>query len=176
MDPSAFALGEKLKLRDLKYHLCSEHWLRYDLEGLDLSFTNWRTIKYLNDAGDDFGNDIGVLPNDEGGLYLFSVRCPVITGMTDYPVYIGRALRTKHQSLRARCRSYFTTYARNDERPLIHRMFKYWGQDLYLSFLPIADNAVTIDFEKKLINALLLPCNEQIPDIEVRQAVNAFNL
>ncbi|MFN8352294.1 MAG: hypothetical protein U0U25_12580 [Flavobacteriales bacterium] len=176
MDPCAFALGEKLKLRDLKYHLFSEHWLSYDYEGVNLQLANWETIKYLNDVGDDFSVDIDKLPDDEGGLYLFSVRCPIIAGMTEFPVYIGRALKTEHQSLRKRCRSYFTKYARNDERPLIHRMFKYWGPDLYLSFLRLADNAVTIEYEKKLINGLLLPCNDSIPDVKVQQAVNAFNL
>lgn len=173
---SAFSLGEDLKLRDLVYHPFGGHWGRYDLSGLNLALDQWSTIKYLNEAGDDFSDEIDDLPNDNGGLYLYSVRCPIIPGMTNYPVYIGRALKTEHQSLRARCRSYFTTYARNDERPLIHRMFKYWGKELYLSFLPLEDNAMTIEYEKRLVNALLLPCNDAYMDIEVRQAKKAFGL
>lgn len=176
MNPEAFALGEHLLVRYLTYYPYADHWDRYNLEGLNLSFPNWTTIKYLNDAGDGFGTAINELPNDEGGLYLFTVRCPVIDGVTTYPVYVGRALITEHQSLRARCRTYFNEYQNGTDRPKIHRMFNYWKKELYLSFIRVGDNVVTIDFEKKLINSLLLPCNSFIPDVEVRQAVNAFTL
>lgn len=173
---SAFHHGEKLKLRDITYYLYNKHWDRYDLKEVNLNFANWTTIKYLNSNGSSLNNDTSKLPNDSGGLYMFSINCPIISGMTQYPVYIGRALLSEGENLRARCRSYFTKYARSDERPMITTMFKYWKKELMLSFLPLADNSDIIDYEKRLINALILPFNDFIPDIEIRQAKKAFRL
>lgn len=171
---SAFKLGEELKLRTVPFPLHPNLWSKYDISAVDLSMINWSTIKYLNDEGDGFGPDIGNLPNNEGGIYLFSIHCPVIIGHTEFPVYIGRAQSTKNQNLRKRCREYFTKYAREDERPLITKMIEYWGKYLYLSYFVLDDNQDTIDYEKKLINSLLLPFNNAIPDIEIRQAIKAF--
>lgn len=94
--------------------------------------------------------------------------------MTDFPAYIGRAKLTDAQNIRKRCREYFTKWYRNDERPKITRMIKYWGSDLYLSFIEISENDIIDDYESKLINSLLLPFNTKIPDKETQQAINAF--
>jgi hypothetical protein len=151
-------------------------WTKYDLSAIDLNLTNWTTIKYLNDAGTDFHDDIRTLPNDTGGLYLFSINCPVIPGRTEFPAYIGRAKITDRQNLRKRCREYLTKFSRGDERPKITRLFQYWAKDLLLSFMPLDDNDKIVDFEKKLINSLMLPFNDEIPDIEIREAVKAFQI
>lgn len=176
MNDSAFNLGEEISLKTLKYKLHQTLWLKYDLSTIDLELPKWTTIKYLNETGTDFHSDIELLPNDSGGLYMFSINCPVIPGRTEFPVYIGRAQFTDNQNLRKRCREYFTKYSRTDERPKITRMFKYWAKELYLSFMTIEQNAEIIDFEKKLINSLLLPFNDEIPEQEIRQAVVAFEL
>ncbi len=55
-------------------------------------------------------------------------------------------------------------------------MFKYWGKELHLAFLVLDDNMNIIDLEKKLINSLLLPMNDEIPDKEIKQATKAFSL
>lgn len=174
MITSAFELGEEINNRTLPFKLHNELWCKYDLTSLDLSFDNWTTIKFLNNEGTDFSEEINILPNNKGGLYLFTIKCPVINKLTNYPVYIGRAQITENQNLRKRVREYFTKYARNDERPLITKMIHYWGKELYLSFFELEDNPNIIDYEKKLINSLLLPFNTEIPDIEIRQAVSAF--
>ena len=105
---------------------------------------------------------------------MFSIGCPIIPGFTEYPVYIGRAQYTGGQNLRKRCKEYFQKYSRQDERPKITRMFKYWAKELFLSFLTIEDNDDTKDFEKKLINSLLLPFNDEIPENNLQQAIKAF--
>lgn len=174
MIDSAFNLGEEIKLKTLDFKLQQTLWLKYDLSAVNLSFANWTTIKYLNNDGTEFHEDIKLLPNDMGGLYMFSISCPVIPGRTEFPVYIGRAQITEDQNLRKRCREYFTKFLRNDERPKITRMFRYWAKELYLSFLPLDQNHEIIDFEKKLINSLLLPFNDEIPEKEIRQAIKAF--
>lgn len=171
---SAFALGEKMELRNVCYRLYPPLWIKYDLPEIDLDISNWITIKYLNEDATELNHDLLKVPNNKGGLYLFSIRCNIIPGISSYPVYVGRAQLTKGQNLRKRTREYYTKFAREDERPLITKMIEYWGNELHLSFIEVEDNDDLIDFEKRLINSLLLPFNNQIPDVEIRQGINAF--
>ncbi len=174
MIASAFDLGEDIKLKTVEYKLHQDLWGRYDLAAVDLSFDTWTKVKYLNAAGTGLHDDIETIPNNSGGLYLFYLKCPIIIGITEYPFYVGRAQFTEHQNLRKRCKEYFQKYARDGERPKITRMLKYWGNDLYLAYKLLDENEGIRDFEKKIINTLLLPMNDEIPDQEVRQAVQAF--
>lgn len=176
MKQSAFELGEHLVSRQVTYIASPILWEKWDIEIIDLSFDKWQVIKYLNEDGDDFNSDIEQLPNNKGGLYLFFANCNNITGISELPFYVGRAQLTEGQNLRKRVREYYTKFAREDERPKITRMFKYWGNELYLAFLELDDNLGIVDLEKKLINSLLLPMNDEIPDTEIRQAKKAFNL
>jgi hypothetical protein len=171
---SAFDLGEEMKLRTLEYITHPDLWDKFIIPAIDLSFVNWTSIKYLNDDATAFNDDISQVPNDTGGLYLFYIKCSIITGITEYPCYIGRAQLTEKQNLRKRVREYFTHYARDDERPKITKMINYWGKQLYLAFLPLPNNAFVVDFEKGLINSLLLPMNDKIPDQEISQGISAF--
>lgn len=174
MIQSAFDLGEHLKLREITYRVSPEIWKKWDITNFDLNFTKWTKIKFLNDELTDFHNDISLVPNDKGGLYLFYVNCKTITGITEIPFYIGRAQITENQNLRKRVREYFTKFSRDNERPKITRMFKYWREDLYLAFYELDDNLDIIDLEKKLINSLLLPMNDEIPDLDTKTAIKAF--
>ncbi|OCA80580.1 hypothetical protein BBH99_00310 [Chryseobacterium contaminans] len=171
---SAFDLGEHLKLREVTFKVSPLLWQKWDITELDLNFSNWNKIKFLNDTLDGFHPDIDSVPNDKGGLYLFYVSCQTISGITEIPFYIGRAQITEGQNLRKRVREYFNKFCRNNERPKITRMFNYWKQDLYLAYYELDDNLAIVDLEKKLINSLLLPMNDEIPDLETRQAVKAF--
>lgn len=173
---SAFSLGEKLKVRNLTYFIYNKHWEKFDLSALNLEMSRWKTIKYLNTSGTDFHKDIKLVPKDKGGLYLFTVRTPILPGITDFPVYVGRAQLTEGQNLNKRCKEYFLKHRNDKERPLITTMFQYWSKELYLSFMEIKDNKNIIDYEKKLINSLILPLNDEIPDIQIRQAKKAFKL
>ena len=174
MISSAFDLGEQIELRTLPYMLHRTLWLKYNLSDIDLSFHNWTTVKYLNDDGTAFHADVNTIPNREGGLYMFFIKCPVIKGITEFPCYVGRAQLTEGQNLRKRCKEYFSKYISDNERPKITKMFNYWSKDLFLSYFVLDDNATTVDYEKKLINSLLLPMNDHIPEKDIRQAVKAF--
>ena len=174
MQGSAFELAENIDKKRVLYKLHQPMWSMYDLSAIDLNLENWTTVKYMNETGDGFHEDIGQIPNNTGGIYLFSIKCPLIPGMTDFPAYIGRAKLTEGQNIRKRCREYFTKWYRSDERPKITRLINYWGKDLYLSFMEIGDNDDIVHFEKYLINSLLLPFNDKIPDKEIQDAIKAF--
>ncbi len=171
---NAFLFGEELRLREVPFKLHGTLWSRFKSLNLNLGFEHWEKLKYLNDNADDFNSDINYVPRDKGGLYIFFVKCEIITGLTEYPLYIGRAQLTEHQNLRKRVREYFRKYARNYERPKITRMFKYWSKDLYLAYFPLESNEDIIEIEKQIINCLLLPMNDEIPDTEIKQATQAF--
>jgi len=174
MISSAFDLGEQLALKTIEYKLHQDLWGVYNLSAVNLDFATWTKIKYLNAAGTGLHANVDTVPNNSGGLYLFYLECPVITGLTEYPFYVGRAQFTAGQNLRKRVKEYYQHYVLNNERPKITKMLKYWGNELHLAYKTLPNNAATIDFEKKLINTLLLPMNDQIPDQEIRQAVQAF--
>jgi excinuclease UvrABC nuclease subunit len=174
MNSSAFDLGEKLNNQTVKYFLHKPLWDRFNFPSINLDFSLWQKVKYLNITGDDFNTAIETIPNTRGGLYLFYVKCDIVSGITEYPFYIGRAQYTDHQNLRKRVKEYFQHFSKNDERPKITRMFKYWANDLHLAYFPLDDNTDIIDLEKQLINFLLLPMNDQIPDKEIKQAIKAF--
>lgn len=171
---SAFDIGEDLTLRKLFYFPYPMLWERYTYGTFNFSKENWNTIKYLNNEGTELSAEVEDIPADLGGLYMFVIKCPTMPGITEYLGYIGRAQSTDHQNLRKRCKEYFQKYAKSNERPKITRLFKYWSTFLYLSYMPIGENADTADLEKKLINSLIPPFNDQIPDIEISQAVKAF--
>ncbi len=170
----AFDLGEKLNNQKISYYLHKPLWEKFDYPNLNLNFNNWQSIKYLNENGDDFSDEIKNVPNDKGGLYLFYIKCEILSGITEYPFYIGRAKSTKHQNLRKRVKEYFQKYLRKDERPKITKMFAYWSKELHLAYFVIDDNCEIVDLEKKLINSLLLPMNDEIPDTIIKQAVSGF--
>lgn len=171
---SAFKLAEEIKLRAIEYKLHNGLWCRYDLSAINLDFHTWTSIKYLNDDASDFSDEINQLPNDQGGLYLFYVKCPIISGITEFPFYVGRAQLTDGQNLRKRCKEYYSKFSRESERPKITKMIEYWGKDLFLAFKIIDNNEDIIDYEKKLINSLLLPMNDEIPETDIKQAIKTF--
>lgn len=171
---SAFKLGEEIKLRSITYKLFQDLWFRYDLSKIDLNWKNWKTIKYLDDEMTEFNEDISKVPNNLGGIYMFLIKCPIIPGLTEFPMYIGRAQLTKNQNLRKRCKEYLNEYKLDRERAKLTFLFEYWPKEIYLAYLPIGENTEVRDYEKKLINSLLLPLNDKIPDIEIRQGVKAF--
>lgn len=175
MTNDAFNLAEEIDRRKLEFKLHSGLWAKFNhIDKLDLSLRNWKGIKYLNLEGTSLHNDIATIPNNEGGLYLFTIKCDIIPGMTEFPVYIGRAQKTATQNLRKRCKEYFQKYSKTNERPLITKMFTYWSKNLFLYYLPLPTNHDIINYEKELINSLLLPFNTEIPDKEIKQATLAF--
>jgi hypothetical protein len=174
MTGNAFSMGEEIELRTVPYKLHKELWDRFNFPYVNIQFSKWQKIKYLNANADDFDKAIDNIPANKGGLYLFYVKCEIISGITEYPLYIGRAQLTVNQNLRKRVKEYFQHFSRDNERPKITRMFKYWAKDLHLAYLALNDNADIVELEKQIINCLLLPMNDEIPDKEIKQAVKAF--
>lgn len=174
MTGNAFSLGEELELRKVEYKLHRKLWDKFKFPNLDLKFHNWTKIKYLNATADALEADVENIPDDKGGLYLFYITCEVISGITEYPLYIGRAQKTQTQNLKKRVKEYFHHFSRDIERPRITKMFKYWASDLHLAYITLEENDEIKDLEKHLINSLLLPMNTEIPDTEVKQAIKAF--
>jgi hypothetical protein len=173
MISSAFDLGEQINSRTLDYKIVPDIWSKCSTN-IDISFQKWKSIKYLNDEGNSLNSMVNNIPTDKGGLYLFYAKCPIISGITDYPFYIGRAIFTDNQNLRKRVKEYFSKYCKDNERPKIYKMFKYWQNELYLAYLELDDNSIIENLERDLINSLLLPMNEQIPDQDISKAVKAF--
>jgi len=171
---NAFSLGEELELRKVEYKLHRDLWNKFDYPDLNINFDNWKKIRYLNPTADELASEVEEVPDNKGGLYLFYVKCGVIAGITEFPLYIGRAQFTENQNLKKRVKEYFQHFNKNNERPRITRMFKYWASDLYLAYTIIDENDEIRDLEKNLINSLLLPMNTEIPDTEIKQAIRAF--
>src|SRR5690606_10299220 len=174
MNDSAFLLSEELELRKVEYKLHRGLWNQFNFPNLDLSFENWAKIKYLNADANALNPEVDIIPNNSGGLYMFYVKCEIISGITEYPLYVGRAQFSEHQNLRKRVKEYFQKYAKNNERPRITKMFKYWASELHLAYYPLDENDGINELEKQFINSLLLPMNTKIPDTEISQAINAF--
>lgn len=174
MNGNAFSLGEELELRKVEYKLHRNLWEKFNFPNLNLKFDNWTKLKYLNPNAAALNPSVEEIPDNKGGLYLFYVKCEVISGITEYPLYIGRAQFTQTQNLKKRIKEYFQHYSKDNERPRITRMFKYWASELYIAYTTIEENDEIKDLEKQLINSLLLPMNTEIPDTEVKQAIKAF--
>ena len=113
-------------------------------------------------------NDI---PGDKGGIYLFYARSGIIP-LNANLMYIGRAKITDHQNLKKRVREYYNP----KNRPRINILIQLWGTYLYVKYLPLEDNRIIEELEKRLINSILPPFNNEIPDKTVRDAVNAFDI
>jgi len=115
---------------------------------------------------------LGTIPNDKGGIYLFLAKPNILPGSHLYLMYVGRAHISTTQNLRKRC----SQYPVEKKRPKIKRMIEQWGKYLYIRYLPL-DNNATIDIvESELINKILPPFNDEIPDQKISAAVKAFTM
>ena len=146
-------------------------WNECNQEIIDSIHTDWDEVKFLDDGNSTLHASMKFLPNDKGGIYIFIVKPNLIPDSHLYIFYVGRSLKTENQNLRKRCSEYF-----KDNRPKILRMIENWGKYLYIRYLPLDDNQFISDLEKILINAILPPCNDEIPDKEIRAAVKAFSM
>lgn len=152
---------ERSILFKLEFELDIEKWATMNDEIKSFVSSGWSCIKYLNEDGTAINKDIRNLPNDCGGIYMFLLKPDKIPNMHRYIMYIGRARRCENHGLRQRCSKYF----KEDRRPLVVRMIRRWGKELYLYYLPIEDSDTFIEkVEKELLRVIIPPCNSQIPE------------
>jgi len=161
-------LIQRMKSTNISFKLCPDLW---KLEGLDWSQVTFHEKKFLNNDGTEMHESMEDLPAEVGGIYLFYIR-PNILPNSDYLVYIGRAQFTAGQNLKKRCRSYFQKYP--NERPKINWMIREWGPHLHIRYIELTNNDTIKDLEKRLINSLVPPFNDEIPNKTIKRAVSAF--
>jgi len=174
MKQDAFQLGEHIKLHTFGFRLSPKLWDEFGVDDDMMQSLVWDEVKFLNEEGTDFSPEVKNLPTDSGGIYIFIIKSFVLEGVSEYLAYIGRAQFTEHHNLRVRCRRYLTQYINEKERPKITTLMKYFKDRLYLRYTQVAKNEDIVKLEAELINSLLPPFNDEVPNKNIRQAVDAF--
>lgn len=174
MITEAFPLGEQVKLHTFDFKLYPKLWEAFNIETHIIDSLEWQEIKFLNEEGTDFSEGVKNLPTDSGGIYIFIIKSNVLKGISEYLAYIGRAQFTENHNLRIRCRRYFYQYLNEKERPKITTLMNYYKNYLFLRYTKVTDNDLIIRLEAELINSLLPPFNDEIPNQTIRQAIDAF--
>jgi len=148
-------------------------WDSFDTNvlGIISSPQSWNEVKMLAPNGKK-NPQLNTIPNDRGGIYLLIIKSGILSESHIYLMYIGRAHRTATHNLRKRC----SRYPREKKRPKIKRLIEQWGQYLYIRYLPLDDDATIDAVERELVKKIQPPCNDDIPDKEIRDAVKAFTM
>lgn len=157
-----------------QFILAPELWRVFDISDLqNVDFDKWKTIKLLDDSGDRFSNEVDLVPQDVGGIYVYCIQPSVLPICGSYVMYVGLAA---DQSLKKRVKQYQRELGNKYKREKIHRMFLKWGKYVHLYYLPVSSTKETIEIlEDRLIASLLPPCNPKIKIESIKRAVNAFS-
>lgn len=152
-----------------------ELWERFKCDDIpEADFNNWREVKMLDEHG-KLSLDLENIPNEYGGIYIYSIVPNVVKGCGSYIMYVGMASKTPHENLRSRVKSY--KYQMDDDytRDRIHELFSKWGNYVVVYYLPMDADEETIQLlEDRLIACFLPPCNADIRDVVVKRKVKAF--
>ncbi|HET8858648.1 hypothetical protein [Marivirga sp.] len=174
MQRDAFDLGKELRNHTVGFKLYPPLWNEFDIPIEIMNQLNWKEHKFLNALGNDFSSEVKNLPNNKGGIYLFIIKSNVLPEISEYLAYIGRVQLTDSHNFRVRCKKYFREYLNDTERPKITTMLEFFKHNLYLRYAEIEDNELIVELESKLINSLIPPFNDLIPEKRIRDAVKAF--
>ena len=157
----------------LTFMLNTSLWNSFDLDVLRIisASHSWNEVKLLGPDGKR-NSLLTTIPKDKGGVYLFLVKPGFLLESHSYLVYVGRAHITENHNLRKRCLQYIT----EKKRPKVKRMIEQWGEYLYIKYLPLDDNGMIDLVEEELINKILPPCNDKIPNKKISAAVKAFTV
>lgn len=131
-----------------------------------ISASNFREVKYMREDLTSYDEDVNTLPDNQGGLYFFYVKLPILFDAISYLVYIGRAKNTDKQNIRKRCREYFYDFDSEKSTKRIRKvrgMIRHWGEYLYLKYIPLDDNEQIKSLESLLINNIRPPLNDSVP-------------
>lgn len=176
MKSAAFFLSDKVKVHDVVHYHYPPFWRQFSFPDFVPAAAAWSDeIRYLSANDRDISAGIKALPRNAGGIYLFFIKGNILPPFETYLAYIGRAQLSSTHSLWERCRKYYYEFFDEEHgRPQITRLLGKWGPHLYLRYLALTDNEQIRRLEAELINAILPPFNEEIPDKIVKQAVAAF--
>lgn len=146
-----------------------ETWKTFDKKYKEITENgDWHEVKFLNDDGSSLNDEINMVPNNCGGIYIFILKGNIIPQSHMYIMYVGRAQNTNNQNLRKRISNYI-----RDNRPKIVKMRRTWGKYLYVKYLPLEDNDIIRGLESELIRLIIPPCNDRYSPQIVNQAIQA---
>lgn len=163
-------------LRTMTWPFClsTELWGKCINDSFSEDLKRMKKIKYFSGNSNQLSNEVEELPNDSGGVYIYSIENGIFPFLGSYIMYVGRARKTKTENLRARAKSHFKQYKRHEENERLERLFDHWDQYVYFSYLPINRNDMIDLIEDQLIMALTPPCNKEYPAPKVRRKLSAF--
>jgi len=163
-------------------------WATFDrqVKSLLVPIDRWKEIEYLNSIG-DYGSEVENIPNDVGGIYVFYIDSGILP-QSGHSIlcYIGRAHKPPSNSLKARIKSYkdYSDNPEKFERPKIRDLFDMWNKYIRCRYFPMLDeysingksgNDLIDQVEAELINQLLPPYNDKIPNKQIANAtIRAF--
>ena len=160
-----------------RYIMSTELWSKFDIRDLtQVDFSLWKSIKLISDPSGKFSENLVEVPNNYGGIYIYSIHPGIIPNCGSYVMYIGMASKTDHENLRTRIKQYQKETGASYTRERLHRLFRKWGDYVYLHYLPVdASREEIAELEDRLIASLTPPCNAEIRVKSVKTAVKAFN-
>ena len=146
-------------------------WEEFDPDVLHLvSDTEaWGEVKLFNTNGQK-NPLLHTIPDNTGGVYILLIKPNLLPDAHLFLMYVGRTYNSKKSNLRQRCSQYTT----EKDRPKIKYLIEHWRQYLYIRYLPLDDEDTINRVEAELINKILPPCNDQIPNKRISAAVKAF--
>jgi hypothetical protein len=157
----------------VRFRLNTSLWGSFDSNILNIIShpQSWVEVELLAPDGTRHPQ-LRTIPNNKGGIYLFLAKPNILPESCLYLMYIGRAFITSEENLRERC----SKYPSEKKHPKIKRMIEQWGQYLYIRYLPLDDNDRIDIVERELVNKILPPFNDEIPDQKISAAVKAFTM
>lgn len=166
-------------LADMIFPFCfsTELWdkyKRFDEETHLIDMNAFQKVKYFDDGNTEgLSAEISNIPDDTGGIYIYVIENPIVPFSGHHIMYVGRAMFTQNQNLRARARTHFYQYKRGEENERLERVFDNWKDYVYLFYLPLSDNEKIDLAERELINTLTPPCNKDDYSPAIRRKLRA---
>lgn len=179
-------LAKSMRNCTLNFMLVHSLWDEFNIDVKTIlnDQSGWKEFKYIQNG--DINKIANKVPSNKGGIYSFYIKSDILKNKHDFLVYIGRAQKTNKQNLRKRIKEYIQYYKDPDsfERPKLRNIFKEWGEYIYCRYF-VVDNSIQINnkmgndlikfIEEELINTLLPPANDRIPNVIISAARSAFN-
>lgn len=152
----------------------TELWEDYLSENHEVDWSKLVKIPFFANNSSVLSDEVKKIPNNCGGIYIYSLENPIIPAHGNYIMYVGRARLTKYENLRQRAKSHFSDYQRGDENERLTRLYDGWAKYVYFSYVPIDTNEAIDKAEKDLIVHLCPPCNKDYPSVSIRKKLSAF--